>query len=256
MIARMPTPLCAKPGPGRRLLGRAGAWAAALACVLAPALGRGDTVRLRDGSTLRGHVVRMVADTLLFRLSFGGEVRVPRERIVWIDLTDSARVVESPVAATPTLGAVSSPDDSGEVAVTFKDRKLSSKIVITKKKDWDGHVRANWIVQTLLVDGEEVHTVVDSVMDKTIYKGPDRILKNDVELVDLLALVPAGPHQCAVLVRNYGADTYRERFDGNPLHVEFTVDVQVYGGRETRLHLGLDRGRFRTKSPRFYRVEQ
>jgi len=198
----------------------------------------------------------MVADTLLFRLSFGGEVRVPRERIVWIDLTDSVRVMESPAATTPELGAVSSPNDSGEVAVTFKDRRLSSKIVITKKKDWDGHLRANWIVQTLLVDGEEVHTVVDSVMDKTIYKGPDRILKNDVELVDMFARVPAGSHQCAVLVRNYGADTYRERFDGEPLHVEFTADVQVYDGRETRLHLGLDRGRFRTKLPRLYRVEQ
>jgi len=243
-----------RPLRARRLL-LAGAGIAATIALLAPARGRGDTVRLRDGSSLRGRVAGMAADTLRFRLSFGAEVRIPRDRIAWIDFTDSLASAAPATAGTPVGATVSGATDSGTVSVSFKDRALSSKIIITKKQDWDGHVRANWIVQTLVVDGQRVDSVVDSVIDKTIYKGPDRILRNDIELVDLLARVPAGPHQCSVIVRNYGAEEYRDRFDGDPLDLEFNVDVDVMGGRETELYLGVDRGRFRNKKPRLYSAQ-
>lgn len=228
-----------------------------LAAIALPALTLGDTIKLKDGSSLRGKVVTVTADSLTIETNFGTRIRIPRSEIITIVLDDSlaAKMVTpaAPPAATPVVPA---PGDSGRVAVTFRDRKLSSKISIYKKKDWDGHLRANWIVQELVVDGSVVNTYIDSTMDKTIYKGQTREIKNDVQLPDIDVAVPTGMHQVVLVVRNHGAIDYADKFNDEPLNMEIHFDNLIVPANETmRLHVGISRGKLRMSKPKFYHIQ-
>ena len=228
-------------------------WLGILAGLVMPALTAGDTLHLRDGSILRGQVIGFSADTLRFRTSFGSEIRVERDRIAWIDFTDSV-VTPGTAPGVAAAGAVQSGE--GSIAVTFKDKKVSSKIVVTKNKDEAAHLRANWIMQLLIVDGDTAFSYVDSTMDKTIYEGPDRKYKNVIEIKDIYVELSVGLHQLTLVVRNVGLEDYSDRFDGGPVNMEFVIgDVKVVADRENRVHIGMSRGKLRTKKPKFYRVE-
>ena len=211
----------------------------------------GETVRLRDGSTLKGRLLRVEGDTLTVRLAIGAPVKVHRAQIESILFDDSLAV---PVPSKPMVAVpVPATGGKGTIAVKFEDRNVSSKITIEKKKNWDEKVRSNHILVELVVDGAVIYTAIDSTMDKTIYRGEEKDLKNDAKLADFTVEVPAGRHACTLLVRNRDPDTFHESFDPEPLStvLEFG-DITVETGGVVRLDIKIDKGLLRMSSPRLY----
>jgi hypothetical protein len=227
-----------------------------LALLLIPAWATGEVVRLRDGSTLKGKLVRVDGDTLTVRLSIGAAVKVHRAQVESIVFSDSVVVAPSPTASGAAAVAVPEPAGAGGVAIAFKDRGLSSKIVIEKKKDWDAHVRSNAIVVEFFVDGRLAYTAADTTTDKTIYNGHERVLKNDVKLEDFTVEVPSGVRQCSLVIRNADPDTFRKAFDPEPLKLVLAFDeLAIRPGATTRIDVGIDRGTMRLANPKLYRVD-
>lgn len=214
--------------------------------VLLPAVVPGEVVRLKDGSTLKGRLVRVDGDTLSIRLSLGSTVKVSRDLIASIVFSDSIVAAPSlPGAAVPSP-AQSIPSGVGGIEVTFEDREASSKITIDKKKNWDEKVLANHIVFEFIVDGVVAYSVVDTTTDKTIYLGHEKQLKNNAEFEDFTIEVPAGPRRCSVVLRNQDPDTFREDFDPEPLNSTLKLDeLVVRPGSFVRIRLHIDDGKLR-----------
>jgi hypothetical protein len=225
---------------------------AALAAATAP----GEVVRLRDASTLKGRLVRVDGDTLTFRTSFGA-VRIARSQIASIAFDDSTGAALAP--ALPAAGGAGPAYDAGAkgtIEVVFKDRELSSKIAIDKKKLWDEHVAANQIVLEFLVDGRVAHAAVDSTIDKRIYQGHTTVLKNETELADFAVEVPAGLRHAKLVVRNADPDTFRGDFEPEPLNLVLSFEnLDVRAGEIIRLDVGIGKGKLKMGRPRLYRAE-
>lgn len=227
--------------------------AAMIVLFLLPALASGEVVRLRDGSTLRGRLVSVDGDSLVFRLAVGPRITLHRSQVTGIDFDDAGGVPVTGQAAVPTPAA---PAGRGTIYVSFKDRKISSKISIEHKRDWDGHERSNAIVTELLLDGAVVYSVIDSTTDKRIYKGHTTQLRNDATLEDFSVEVPAGVHQCELIIRNADEETYHDDFDDKPLHSALVLDeLEVPAGRGARIEVGIDKGTLKMGTARLYRVE-
>jgi hypothetical protein len=93
-------------------------------------------------------------------------------------------------------------------------------------------------------------------MDKTIYRGPERIYKNTIEIVDIAAKVPAGKRNVTVSVRNLGIGGYLDAFDGEPVNLETGLGtVELTPGGEVRFQVGISRGKLRLSRPEIYLVE-
>jgi hypothetical protein len=245
--------------PTRKKRPRRWPWAILAALLLIPALTVGDTVYLTDGSSLKGRVRAYANDTLVFNSTFG-DVKIPRGHITAIVIGDStwkppagAGVGGGAAAAALVAGAAA---DSGDIVVTFNDSKLSSKIKVRKKKDLEGHLRANTILQVLLVNGDTAWVYADTTMDKTIYQGPDRSYKNTIQLQDAMVRVPVGVHSVSILVYNLGEETYAERFDGKPLHMEYAIgDLRVDKDSERRVNMAISKGKLSMGKPRFVKLD-
>jgi hypothetical protein len=223
---------------------------------LVPAAGRGDVVRLKDGSTLHGRVLALVSDTLVVRTTFGARIQVHRSQVELVSFTDSLPAPPAMGAARPTTPVGSAGEGLGTIAVTFKDQKLSSKIDFRPHRNEEERRRANWIEQALLIDGRQVYSRMDTTMDKTIYNGPERRYKNTIELEDFSVRVAAGLHHAVLIVRNVGIDDYPDAFDGDPLDVALPLDnLRVDADRTYRVRVGIERGRFRMGKPTLYRLE-
>lgn len=224
-----------------------------VAAVLSPRVA-GETVRLKDGSTLKGRLVRVDGDTLTVKLAIGTPVKIHRTQVESI-LFDDSLAVRSPsqpiVAAPPPVSG-----GSGTIAVKFEDRNVSSKITIEKKKNWDEKIRSNHILVEFVVDGAVIYTAADTTMDKTVYRGDEKDIKNDAKLADFDVTVPVGKHACTLLVRNRDPDTFHDSFDPEPLTtvLEFG-EVTVEKGRVARLDIKIDKGLLRMSSPRLYHAD-
>jgi hypothetical protein len=221
----------------------------------APLFIRGEVLYLKDGSTIRGSVVAFERDTLTFDAAFGGRVRMARSQIVKIVFSDS--VATAPVSPGVKYRPPEPPrPEGGYLSVTFKDKKVSSKVVVHNKKNTEQLIKANWVVQSLMVDGDTVFTHVDSTMDKTIHKGHDKFFKNSVELEDMNVELDAGLHNCVVVVHNRGLGTYDDDFDHAPLDMSLNLDnIQIFPGRTTSVHVGINKGTLRLGKARLYRVQ-
>ncbi|HEX6790118.1 MAG TPA: hypothetical protein VF247_02300 [Candidatus Krumholzibacteria bacterium] len=202
-----------------------------------------ETVRLKDESTVRGRLVEVRGDTLVFRSTFG-TLRFHRDQVVSIvfDDTAAAALVPPATAATPPQ----TPAGKSRIEVVFKDRDLSSKIEIKLKKDWDALIAANHIVTELYVDGAVAYSVVDTTMDKRIYQGHTTIMKNDVDLTDFGVDVPTGLHNARLVVRNAGGIERRESFDHEPLDKVLSIDnIELRPGETYRIYVEISRGRLK-----------
>ncbi len=211
----------------------------------------GETMRLKDGSTLKGRLVRVDGDTLTVKLAIGAPVKVHRAQVESIVFDDSLAVPapSKPIAAAPPAAS----GGSGTIAVKFEDRNVSSKITIEKRKNWDEKIRSNHILVEFVVDGAVIYTAADTTMDKTVYRGEEKDIKNDAKLADFTVTVPAGTHSCTLLVRNRDPDTFHDAFDPEPLTtvLEFG-EVNVEKGGVARLDIKIDKGLLRMSSPRLF----
>lgn len=208
--------------------------------LMIPAVAPGETVKLKDESTVRGRLVEVRGDTLVFRSSFG-LLRLHRDQVISIVFDDSAAAaaIVTAVPAKPATG-------KSRIEVVFKDRDLSSKIEIELKKNWDEHLRANHIVTELFVDGRVAYSAADTTTDKRIYHGHTTVMKNDVELADFGVDVPSGMHHARLVVRSAGVATHREFFDPEPLDKVLALDnLELAPGEIYRVHVEISKGKLR-----------
>jgi hypothetical protein len=224
----------------------------ALILLTIPAILQSEVVYLKDGSEIRGKLVSCAGDTLTFEPSFGGRIHIHRSDVVQIVFDESK--------AARHVGAETEPvaEGPGVIKITFKDDKLNSKIAVTRKsKNTEAEIiRANWIEQLLIVEGDTVYSRVDSTMDKTINKGHEKLYKNTIELDDMSAELEAGIHACVVVIRNLGTGTFDGDFDEGPLDLTLTFEtVGLYPNRTTQLRVGIKKGFMRMGKPKLYLVE-
>lgn len=215
------------------------------AVIMIPAVAPGETVRLKDQSVVRGRLVEVRGDSLVFRSSFG-VLRLHRDQVVSIVFDDSAAAALTTAAPIVTAAPAKPATGKSRIEVVFKDRDLSSKIGIELKKNWDAHVRANSIITELYIDGHLAYSVVDSTTDKRIYHGHTTVMKNDVELVDFGVDVASGMHHARLVVRNAGGVTHREFFEPEPLDKVLAIDnLELAPGEIYRVHVEIAKGRFK-----------
>jgi hypothetical protein len=210
-----------------------------------PAILQSEVLILKDGSEVKGKIVTFEGDTLVFAPSFGGKIYVHRDNIVKIIYDESVRETSSGVQPDPV--------GDGVLRVVFKNNKLSSKIALTSKyKAYaDEIIRANWIDLYLIVGIDTVYTRVDTTMDKTVYKGHERLYKNTVRLEDMQVTLPAGSHRCEIVIRNRGAQSHENLFDEGPLDLHLVIDmISVTKGLSTTVNTAIKKGFLRSGSPR------
>jgi hypothetical protein len=224
-----------------------------LLALLLPAAAPGEVVRLKDQTTVRGRLVQVAGDTLVFRSAFG-TLRFHRDQVVSIVFADSAQTAIFP--PVPGASAVpAQPAGMGRIEVVFKDRDLSSKIAIELKKNWDARVASNHIVVELLLDGRAVYTAVDTTMDKDIRQGHTTVMKNQIELADFGVDVPSGLHHAKLVVRNADVVTFRKDFDPEPLDLVLTFDnVEIRPGEIFRADVRISKGKLKMGRPRLVKL--
>jgi hypothetical protein len=230
---------------------------ASLLFLIVPAASSGEVVKLKDQSTVRGRLVQVVGDTLVFKSTFG-MLRFHRSQVVSIVFDDSAgsvALVPAPAPAVASPGA-DIPAGKARIEVAFKDRELSSKIAIQLKKDWDAHVRANDILVELLVDGRVAYSYADTTMDKTINKGHTTELKNNIELTDFGVDVTSGLHHAKLVVRNRDVVTFRKDFVPEPIDMVVPFDnLEIRPNEIYRLDVGISKGKLKMGSARLVPIK-
>lgn len=223
--------------------------------LMIPAASPGEVVKLKDQSTVRGRLMEVVGDTLVFKSTFG-TLRIHRSQVVSIVFDDSLGSVALAPAPAVAVPGVAIPAGKARIEVSFKDRELSSKIAVQLKKDWDAHVRSNHILVELLVDGRTVYSYADTTMDKTINKGHTTELKNNIELADFGVDVASGLHHAKLVVRNRDVITYRKDFDSEPLDMVVPFDnLEIRPGEVYRLDVGISKGKLKMGSARLVPIK-
>jgi hypothetical protein len=96
---------------------------------------------------------------------------------------------------------------------------------------------------------------IDSTMDKTIYNGPERLVKNTMELEDFSVELPAGLHHAELTVRNVGLGEYEDAFQESVEMKLPLLNLQVFPNKSLHVKLSINRGKLRMGKPRFERVE-
>lgn len=221
-----------------------------LLALLVPAAAPGEVVRLKDQSTVRGRLVQVTGDTLVFKTTFG-TLRFHRSQVVSIVFDDSAQaLVAMPVTARADTAG------KARIEVAFKDRELSSKIKIDLKKEWDAHIAANHILVELLVDGRVAYSMADTSMDKRINKGHTTVMKNNIELKDFGVDVTSGLHHAVLVVRNRDTVKYRQDFDPEPLDMVVPFDnIRIRPGEVYRLDVGISKGKLKMGQARLVPIK-
>jgi hypothetical protein len=228
---------------------------ASLLFLMIPAASSSEVVKLRDQSVVRGRLVSVDGDTLMFKSTFG-TLRFHRQQVISIVFDDSAESVALVPAPTTTTPNNAAPAGRGRIEVVFKDRQLSSKIGIDLRKDWDEHVRSNHILVELLVDGRVAYSTADTTMDKTINKGHRTELKNEIELADFGVDVESGLHHAKIVVRNRDTITYRKDFEPEPIDMVVPFDnLEIRPGEVYRLDLGISKGKLKMGQARLVPIK-
>ena len=137
-----------------------GMLAAAVALVVSmPAGGRGDTVRLKDGVITEGKSPvaggRHAGSSHLVRCR---RARCRARPIAMIAFTDSLGGPAPPPTVQPGVPGAGTTGGVGTIAVSFRDRKISSKVVVVRGHERDERLHANWIEQALIVDDVVVYS--------------------------------------------------------------------------------------------------
>jgi hypothetical protein len=195
----------------------------------------GDVIYLKDGSAIKGTLVKVQNDTLYFKTSFGTIIHIAREKVQRIGMSDSV------VAASPAP-AVTPPVDNrpGTLLVDFQGFTMSSRISVHRDKNRSAHERANVIEQALFVNGKQMSSHRDSTTDKVVKKGIEVELDNKMKPVPIKVAVAPGAVACEVMFANTWAGDYEDRFVKGPIEKSLIVDALVINpGQTTHLRVGL-----------------
>ena len=214
-----------------------------------PALTQSEVLYLKDGSAIQGELKRLVNDTLYFETSFGASIRVARARVARIVFADSPSV--QPPGGGP--GAIAQQSSvPGTVMVGFDKVKLRSKVVVNRGKDDDTILRANWIECAWYAGSIKVYSEIDSVIDKTIRKGPETRFSNDMKPQDFKIALPPGTYECRLFIRNNVPEGYETSFAEGPLAKVLVVNqVTVHPAQTTQIRVGMKR-KMKVGSPQLF----
>ncbi len=221
--------------------------------VVMPCLIHAEVLYLKDGSTIKGELVRVEGDTLHFKVSFGGQLKFAKDKVLWIQFSDS-------IPPIPTRGSGDRPGfpgmssaEPGSLIVAFDGLELSNKIIVHRNRDYAAHESANAIESILLVDEQPVASYIDSTTDKIVRKGADTELKNTIRFADFRVQLEPGPHSCTLVVRNRGRNDYKNAFEHAPFNLTLDVgDIIIYPERDTRVEIGAKRGFLRLGAPKLF----
>ena len=205
-----------------------------------PVLTQGEVLRLKDGSSIQGKLLRLVNDTLYFETSFGSEIRVTRDKVLRIDFVEpGSTLVYPPTQPTPQQSSL-----PGTVMVSFEKFKVTSRVTVHRGKDEEAIIRANSIECAFYIGPSKMFSAVDSVTDKEIREGPDTVYKNDMRPERVKVAITSGSYQCRLFLRNWLLADYKDSFIGDPLEKELLVEnVKVLPGQTTQLRIGMKRKR-------------
>jgi hypothetical protein len=211
---------------------------------------KSEVLYLKDGSTLKGRLVKVDQDTLYFETLFGSAFRIHREKVSRVDF------VEGLIPASPGIDSqVHVDEEPGTLHVSFEKFTLTSRIVVERDREREAHEQENAIEQVLLVDGKQVYSMIDSTTDKVVRMGPETVLRNDVQPVDFKIALAPGLYDCAVVLANSRASVYVKQFDPAPLDRKLILDnVDVRPGEATHVRIGLKRKSWRSGKSELYKT--
>ena len=215
--------------------------------MVVPALLMGETVYLKDGSTLKGELRKLENDTLHFATAFGAMVKIPKSEIVRIDFVSEAPVAEAELSRAA---------DPGTLQVVFENVNFTTRINVERNKNREEVERENSIEQRLLAGNKLLHSHVDSLTDKVIRNGPDTTLRNDFEAQDIRVVLDPALHHLTLTFANTRAERYVGQFDGKPLERELHIDnIQIEPGATTRVRVGMKRKKFGVTKSELYVIK-
>lgn len=198
-----------------------------------------EVLRLKDGSAIRGRVLKMDADTLHFETSFGSRIAVHRDKVAAIDLDETGASAPS---GPPPAGAHLQSAEPGTLSVSFDKFEVTSRVVVERGGERESYERENSVELSLLVNGKRIYSVIDSVTDKTVRNGPETVLRNDMRPRDFDVAVAPGIHRCVVAFGNTRASAYTELFEPAPLDRKLVLDpVRIEPGEKTHVRIGMKR---------------
>lgn len=219
-----------------------------LLVIVIPTFIYGEILHLKDGSSIRGEVISFKGDTLHFKTSYGSVLRIHKDNVLRIDYADepmAPRMV--PVEPTST--------EPGSLIVRFSKMKLMSKISVHRNQDRKGHELENAIEQSLTISGKKVFSRVDTTTNKIIYQGPETVLKNEFEPVEMRVGMPAGIYQVKIVIANPYVDKYAKDFPDEPLYKDVFVDaIVINAGGYTVVQVGKRRKRLGLAGYELYAV--
>ena len=210
-----------------------------LLAVALPSITSGEVLYLKDGSTLKGTLVRVVDSVLVFRTSFGAEFEIERTKIAKIVFSDS---IEAAAPASPSVPQVA--EAAGSLLVVLEDMKLSSKIVVNRGRELEEHIAANAVVQEMLISGTRVAVAADTVIDKVITQGSDTEYKNNFKPERMLIELPPGLYQGELIVRNAGLPEFESAFEGRPIDYSLILsNIEILSNTTTVIRVRHKGGR-------------
>jgi len=215
-----------------------------------PVLLRSETLHFKDGSAVKGRVVKTEGDTVYFETNFGASLRVHKDKVARIDFAEGDSFPQPELEAS-----VHSAEAPGTLLVSFEKFELTSRIVMDRRGKKDEYERENAVEQSLFVDQRKVHALVDSTTDKIVRNGPETVLRNDAKPVEFRVAIAPGIHQCAIVFGNTRASEYVKRFDPAPLDKKLVLDgIRVNSGETTALRVGLKRKAWRVGKTELVRI--
>jgi hypothetical protein len=215
-----------------------------------PVLLKSETLYLKDGSSVKGRIVKTENDTVYFETSFGASIRIPKDKVARIDF--EGVLPQTQPQPDSTMRSVEEP---GTLLVSFDDFQLTSRIVMKRRGDKSEYERENSIEQALFVGEKKVFSAVDSTTDKIVRQGPETVLRNDAKPVEMRVPVTPGVHQCTIVIGNTRASLHVDSFDPSPLSRRLVLDgIGVVSKQTTALRVGLKRKAWRIGKSELVRI--
>lgn len=204
-----------------------------VAILLIPVLTLGEVIYLKDGSTIKGKISAIEADTLYVDTDYG-QIRIPKDKVLRIDYSDSGA---GPPAGPNKPGYQSS--EPGTLSVTFDRFTVTSRIIMDRRDDKKEFEKVNAIKQVLLVDGLPAYSHTDTTTDKIAYRGNERVLRNDMSPKPFKLGLPPGPHRCQLDLQTVGATDENYRFQDDPVEETVVIgNIDIAPGSHFDLRIG------------------
>jgi hypothetical protein len=206
-----------------------------------------DRLHLADGSILQGTVLSLDDTVLQFTTSYGGDMSIPREQILVIQLNGAdlpAAPTQAPVDGAPVT-TTPAPTGEGVLEVALKGDGPRSSTRFRKPQDRDRVLSMNTLYFKIYVDGELVFQDSDGSIEKEFSDSGWTNLRNSHHFSPAEIVLSAGPHRVLVVVGNELDLLEEGERQSGMISAELMVEeIIVRDGEKTRLAIEGDGARF------------